>query len=271
MALITMSQNLGSEGLQIARQVSEELNTELYDDNRLQQEALKMGVYSENLKSLDEKSPGLLDRLLSNKLEMYLDIMEAVIYKISEKGQGVILGHGGPMLLRDFDCALHVQVHASEARRIANLMQEQNLNKRNAEKLIRKSDSECNGFFKFAFQKDLKDPSLYDLIINTEKIGTSAATKLITDLARTETISACSLTAIAAMQRLAQTKRVEAELWKNDINPSKMHIELPEEGKLYITGLSTSNAEKDLIMEVVRNIPEIHDIQAEIAVATYAF
>ena len=70
---------------------------------------------------------------------------------------------------------------------------------------------------------------------------------------------------------MAQTKLVEAELWKNDINPAKMHIEIPEQGKLYITGLSTSNAEKDLIIEVIRRIPGIRDIQAEIAVATYSF
>ena len=271
MSLITISQSMGSGGLRIAQQVAEELNRELYDDDRLQQEALEMGVRSEDLKSLDEKSPGLLDKILNRKLDMYLDIMEAVIYKVAQRGQGVILGHGGPMLLHDFSCALHVNVNASEACRVANLMKEQNLSQKSAEKLIRKSDNEHNGFFKFAFHKDLNDPSLYDLIINTEKIETSAAAKLIIDLANTDTIKACSLNALDAMEKLSQTKRVESELWRHEINPSKMHIEVPEKGIVHISGLSTSSDEKDLILRAIRNIPEIKDVQAEIVVATYSY
>ena len=271
MSLITITHNLGSGGLHIARQVAEDLNIELYDDNRLQKEALEMGVRSEDLISLDEKAPGLFDRIIGRKPDMYLDIMEAVIYKVSQRGQGVILGHGGPMLLRDFGCALHVSIYASEAQRIADLMKEQNLSQKSAELLIRKSDNEHNGFFKFAFQKDLNDPSLYDLIINMEKIGTKVAAKLITEMANTEAIRSCGPYALDAMERLSQTKKVESELWRNAINPAKMHIVVPEKGKLQITGLCASDEEKDLILRVIQNIPEIEDIQAELVVAAYSY
>ena len=73
-----------------------------------------MGVRSEDLKSLDETAPGLFDRILGKKPDWYLDIMEAVVYKVSRQGQGVIIGHGSQMLLRDFGCALHIRVHASQ-------------------------------------------------------------------------------------------------------------------------------------------------------------
>ena len=240
MSLITISQNLGSGGMSIAQQVAKELNIELYDDDRLQQEALKMGIRSDDLKSLDEKAPGLFDRILGKKPDMYLDIMEAVVYEASQRGQGVIIGHCSQMLLRDFGCALHVYVHASEKKRILNLVEEQHLSREGAEKLIRKSDSERNGYFKFAFHMDLNDPSLYDLIINTEKIGSDAASKFIIDLASSNEISTCSLTALDAMEKLSLKKKVEAELLKHHVNLSMLQLEVPENGKLHVHGMTTT-------------------------------
>ena len=59
MALVTITSNLGSEGIEIARRAADELNVDLYDDNRLQQEAVKTGFSTDELKSLDEKKTGI--------------------------------------------------------------------------------------------------------------------------------------------------------------------------------------------------------------------
>jgi len=75
MALITISHGLGSSGMGIARQVAETLNLELYDDQRIKEQAVKMGIRTEDLKGLDEKKPGLFDRLLSSKPEVYKDLL----------------------------------------------------------------------------------------------------------------------------------------------------------------------------------------------------
>ena len=98
MALITLTQSLGSGGIAIAKQVAEQLSIELFNDDRLQAEAREMGIRSEDLKSLDESAPGLFDRILSKKPDMYLDRMEAVDYKIAQKGQSVIIGHGSQII-----------------------------------------------------------------------------------------------------------------------------------------------------------------------------
>jgi len=268
MSLITISQNLGSGGMAIARQVAEGLNIDLYDDNRLQAEALKLDIRSDDFRSLDKKAPGLFDRILGKKPDVYLDLMEAVVYEASRQGQGVIIGHGSQMLLRDFGCALHVRIHASRPLRVHNLINAQNLSQESAEKLIRKSDSERNGFFNFAFQRDLNDPSLYDLIINTEKIANEAAAKFIIDLAASDEISSCSLTALDAMGKRSQTKKVEAVLLENDINLTMLHVEAPEKGTVRINGLTTTQEEKDRIFKAIRTMPEISDFQSNIEVAS---
>ncbi len=67
---------------------------------------------------LDEKAPGFLDKFMGSRPQVFLDILESVIYEVARKGEGVIIGHGSQMLLRNFDCAFHVRVfHPTTAHR----------------------------------------------------------------------------------------------------------------------------------------------------------
>jgi cytidylate kinase len=266
MPLVTITRSLGSGELEIARRIADELDVTLYDDFELKEAALKMGIRSEDLKSLDEKAPGFIDRIFSRTPELYVEFMEAVVYEVARQGEGVIMGHGSQILLRDFGCALHVFMHASEAARIQNLMTQQGLSKEAAEKLIRKSDHEQRGFFRYTFNMRLSDPSLYDLIINTEKMGSDAATKIILEAARSEEIKACSLTAVDAMERLSQQKKVRATLIENDVNVSMVHVEVPVKGIVEIRGFTYTNDEKDRIREVANEMPGISEVKTDITV-----
>jgi cytidylate kinase len=266
MSLITISRSAGSGGEEIARRVSETLNLELYDDSKLQQAAIDIGIPTEALKSLDEKAPGFFDRILSRKPEMYLDLMEAVVYDVAHKGKGVILGHGSQILLRDFGCALHVYVHATGASRLKNIMEQKGLSKDAAEKYIRKTDSQQRGFFRFAFHMDWNDPSLYDLIINTEKMGIDSAVKLIADAASSDQIQTCSLTAVDAMERLSQKKKIEAVLVEHDINLFMLHVEVPNKGVAHITGTVYSQEENDRVITLAKGVAGISEVRSEVAV-----
>lgn len=105
MSLITISGGKGCGANQVARLIAQAANVELYDDQRLQQEALKQGIQSEDLENLAEKAPGFFDVLRGRRPEAYLDLMESLIYEVSRSGRGVIVGHGSQFLLRDFGCA----------------------------------------------------------------------------------------------------------------------------------------------------------------------
>ena len=271
MGLITISEDLGSGGIEIARQVAGKLNIELYDDERLQAEAIKSDIGIDDFSRIDKKAPGFFDRIMGRKPDMYLDLMEAVVFEASRSGNGVIIGHGSQLLLRDFGCALHVRIQASREDRIQKFMSEQNLSRENAGKLIRKIDSQRSGFFKYAFRRDLNDPSLYDLIINTEKIAGETAVELIVDMAASDEISACSLTALESMEKMSQAKQVEAVLLANDINVNLLHIEVPQKGRVHITGLTSTQDERERILSAVNSLKEITQCDAHIAVANAGF
>jgi cytidylate kinase len=238
MPLITISGGVGTGAGRIAQHVAKKSRFELFDDLRLQQEANKMGIRADDLKGLNEKAPSFFDSLRYNP-ELYLDILQSVVYQVSRSGEGVIVGHGSQLLLRDFGCAMHVFIHASEAYRIQQLMERYHLTNKAAEKLIRKSDDEKKGFLRFAFQMDWETPSLYDLVINTEKLGIDGAAKLILESLLLDGIKECSLKALETMERMSLMKRVQADLLKDGFGYSQFHVDVPEQGLVQITGYAS--------------------------------
>jgi cytidylate kinase len=252
--------------LTIARLVADGLDLKLYDDHALQEEAVRMGIRTKELKGLDEKAPGLFDRLFSQEPRVYLDLLEAAVYEVAKQGQAVILGHGSQILLRSFECALHVRIHASEQFRVKHLMDQQGLNYESAMKLIRKRDHEQRGFLRFAFHMDWNDLSLYDLVINCEKLGTDLAAKLIMEPARTQIIEECSMTVIDATERLSLSKKIEAAILEEDLNFGNSHIEVPEKGLVHITGWTYAEETKDRIHRIVESVPGVSEVRSEIVV-----
>jgi cytidylate kinase len=264
MPLITITRSLGSGGAEIARCVAKKLDITLYDDEKLQKEAVKLGIRSNDLKSLDEKAPGLFDRIWTNKPELYLNLLESVVYEVSKAGRGVIIGHGSQFLLGEFGCALHVFIYASEACRIHILKERHDVTPEVAEKVIRKNDINQQGMWRYAFHREWNDLSLYDLIINTEKLGTDQAANLIIDTARSQVIQECTMTALDAMERLSVTKRIEAALLRAGFSLSFLHIDVPKKGIAYMRGLVEAGVEPDRLVEVVKKVPGVADVEIEI-------
>jgi cytidylate kinase len=255
----------------IAGLVAKGLKIDLFDDHRLQQEGIKMGLHPEILKDekfrdSDRKAPGLFSRMLHTRSEIYLDRLEALIYEVAKKGEGVVVGHGSQMLLRDFECALHVRIQASEATRIQNLTTRSGLSEEIARKLIHKRDQEQSGFFRFAFHKDWNDPSLYDLIINTEQLGIDLAAKLIMESAESDDMKTCSLTALDTMEKLSLKKRVHAALLENNINLSRLHVDVPEKGLVEIIGAAHSTEQKKAILKTLKTLSGVAKVEDNIVV-----
>jgi cytidylate kinase len=265
MALITITQSLGSGDADIAAKVAKELDLELFNDNKLKEIALKIGVHSDDLKRLDEKAPSFLDRFFSTKPAAYLEYMEAVIYEISQRGQGVIFGHGSPILLQNFDCALHVFVHASDSKRMNNLMKQQSIDRKAAESLIRKNDSHKKGFYRYAFNLEWQDPALYDLYINIDKIGSESAIKLILNVANSDEVKACSLKALETMAQMSQKRKLRAKLLENQIDISMINLDVPEKNVVAVSGFTYSERDQNLLNEILNADPDIATVRSDLA------
>lgn len=266
MSLISITRTMGCGGEKIAKIAAEKLNLELYDDPQFHEEAIKMGIRSEELKMIDEKAPGFFDSLWRHNPQMFLDLMQSMVYWVARKGEGVIIGHGSQVLLRDFGCAMHVLIYASEPFRVQQVMNQRGLSREAAEKLIHKNDHERKGFMRYAFHMDWNDISLYDLVINPEKIGFEGTARLIIEAAASPEIKECSITALDTMEKLSLTKKIEAELMRNDFSLTNFHIEVEEKGHAHIYGFASTKEEKAGLVEVLKKVPGVTELEASIGI-----
>ncbi|MFC1891704.1 cytidylate kinase family protein [Thermodesulfobacteriota bacterium] len=265
MPLITLTTQLGSGGQEIAKLVGEGLGLDVFDDERLLSMGPDVGISSEGLEEMGK--PGFFHRMFSQQPQIYLDYMDSIVYEVSRLGNGVVIGHGSQMLLRDFGCALHVLVHAPDSVRIQNVVQKQKLSSRAAEKLIHKTDSRQKGFFRMAFEKDLDNLALYDLSINTSKLSSASAANFIIEAARAEEINVCSLTALESMEKLSEVKRVHAALMEKDLDSHMLNIEVAEKGVIELSGLAHSKDTIGEIVEVVQGVPGVSEVRSELVAA----
>ncbi len=271
MALITFTSMFGSGGEGIAQKVSDQLGIQLFDDRKQQERALAMGVSDKDLAGLDVQAPGFFDRLFSNKPAIYLDLLGSVVYDIASTGEGLIVGHGAQLFLKDFNCALHVMVYASEESRSEMLAQDQEIDKAAALRLIHRMDKRYKDFVQYAFNRDWSDPGHYDMVINLDKLSTDWAVKLIVELAKSEEIKTCSLQALEQMETSSLQRKVDAAIIKNNVSSTFRHIfvDVLDIESVHLTGSTFSESDRKRVIEVVKSVPGVSKVTSDIIVPPY--
>ncbi len=104
---------------------------------------------------------------------------------------------------------------------------------------------------------------LYDLVINVDKLGIDAAAGMIVNVADTEHIRQCSLTALESMEKLSLLKKVEAAVMKDNINPQELRIDVPEHGVVRLTGLISPMRTVAGVTELIRSVPGVEKVICE--------
>ena len=264
MPLLTITQDYGSHGYYVAQQVAEKLGLNLYDDETLRRAALRLGEKHENLSGIKEQVPGFFEQLMNGKKDIYLDVLRRVVYQISSENNGVIVGHGSQVLLRDFGCALHVRIITPQDKRVRYFMEKRQLTEDQARRLVQTKDEEASDFFRYAFKLDINDPLLYDLVLNTEKIGIDSIITHITGLATSNEITECSIDALNIMKCRSLEMKIHATLLEADVLTMGVVIKVPEPGKASITGIITDGGVRTKITDLLAALPELKEVEVHL-------
>jgi cytidylate kinase len=220
------------------------------------------------VRELGERAPSFFRRILSSKPTIDLDRLNSVVYELARKGDAVFLGWGSHMLLRDFQCALHVRVIASRETRIHNLIR-WGFREEDAPRLIDKGDHDRAAFLKFAFGVDWEDPNLYDLVINTDKLSVDLAAETVTSIARSEEIRACSVDAMKSIEVMALTSRVEAAVLEAGLNYGhtfSVSVSGTEPGTVELRGFVEDEASRNRAQEVVEGVQGVRAVSNQIRI-----
>ena len=207
MPVITIGRQFGAGGATVGHMLAERLHADVLDSRIIDEVARRLQLPKEEVEAEDEQPGSLLARLLValgsasteplippeatawtppnaaptfDTRKAVLQITQHVIEEAARDGNVIIVGRGGAYILRDFPGALHVFLQAAGSVRVKTIMARFNIaSEDEARKRMKQTDENWTSYIKQVYGHDRNDPSHYDLVLNTGRLGYDAVVDLI--------------------------------------------------------------------------------------------
>jgi hypothetical protein len=199
-AVVTLSRQYGAGGLRVGPAVASALGFTLVDREIVEQAARRLGVQPEVAEELDERAPAIVEEvglaLAAASPEFGLpalpelddrslaESIRRVIVSLADAGGYVILGRGSQAALAERPDACHISLVGDLRDRAIRIMEWQNVDHREARERCERVDAERARYVKRFYGRDIRDPLLYDAVLNTSALSLEAAAALATAVAR---------------------------------------------------------------------------------------
>ncbi len=195
MPVITIAREYGAGGLTVATLLAEELGAMIVDRSLIADVARRTSLPPEQVEAEDEHARSLLDRVAraflplgeavggwaadpDDLLDYHARIVaftQAALQEAARVGNVVIVGRGGAAALRDRESALHVFLWAPEPDRVRAIQERLGCDAEAARKAIHMTDARRAAYVREVYGIDWCDRTLYDLILNTGRLGHAGA------------------------------------------------------------------------------------------------
>ncbi|HEX8940761.1 MAG TPA: cytidylate kinase-like family protein [Candidatus Limnocylindrales bacterium] len=192
MPVITIAREFGAGGAVVGAMLAERLGIPVADRALIAEVARRTAVPPDEVEAADERPRPVVDRLLRSlavldfgglnwtpasfeaMADTHDDVVaftEQVIREIARSGDAIIVGRGGVFVLRDLPHALHVFLRAPEAARLSVVRERFELDDEAARRRLREVEAQRNAYIREVYGHDRDDPALYDLVIDTARLG----------------------------------------------------------------------------------------------------
>lgn len=273
MAILTISHEMGSGGAEIGMAVATRLGYTYVDNEELLGRAQKYGLAEDRLARLVEDRPSWVERFDAETRRCIL-ALQAVLYEFAQADDVVLIGGGGQWLLRGVPHALRTRIVAPFPERVTRLTAtlsaqgRERVTPKTVAQFIRRDDIQKASRMRYLFDVDIKDPGLYDLLINTAGFSRPAAVELLAEVARRPelgtTEAARQLVAdrvVASQVEVALAGHPDMRRYRIDVESTRglVTLELP------------AGADPDVAVAVARDVAGVQDVKlriAELPVAT---
>jgi cytidylate kinase len=182
MAVIALTQGMGSLAQDIAEQLADELELSTLQHEVAERVAEKMHVSKSLINRLRTGKAGALDRLRTDRHAVAIYTAEEVL-DAAARGNVVIRGWGATQLLRSVPHVPCIRVMRPFALRVQWLMKALDTDDRGlAEAEIRRSDAANASRMHEQFGVHWGDPELFDMVLNTERLSVQSCVEQIKGL-----------------------------------------------------------------------------------------
>jgi len=182
MAVVTISREYGSAGLEVAREAASLLGYHLVDKAAIGRILAGYGLV--DFASAYEAEAGLWSAF-DAKLRTVVDMLGRVAFAVARHGHSVILGRGSYVVLEGLDSVLNVRLRAPFDRRVERIMAEEGILDRSvAEIAVREGDKVRSSFLSSVYGARWDSVEPFDLVVDTSRIGVGRAAAWIAEAAR---------------------------------------------------------------------------------------
>lgn len=198
MTTITISRQFGAGGATLGERLSKRLGYRYVNDQLIKEVAKNVGVSSTRVRTIEKKGTSklmkLLDKIVSSDSidrqvskkhgyideKRYVDEVTAIIQKLHEEGNVVIIGRGSNYALKGCDNVIHILLVADTEYRVRFLMDNYEMNRNQAEKAVKRADVIRTRFLNcFSDRESHDDPLLYDLVLNMNHVSMEEAEEIV--------------------------------------------------------------------------------------------
>ena len=197
MTLVALSASYGAGGGRIGPALAQRLGVPFVDRAIPTAVAEELSVSLDDAVAHDEQSaPSFIERMLGGFLgsdtgaptplpaqamsgEDFRRATEEVLCRQADTGEGVILGRGGAVVLRDHPRALRVRLDGPVERRVRQAMRMQDVDQETARRTVRRLDRAHAAYLKQFYGVDVDDPTLYHLRIDSTAMPLDTCVELI--------------------------------------------------------------------------------------------
>jgi cytidylate kinase len=200
MAVVTVSRQYGAGGRRVAPAIAQALGFTFVDREIAEEAARRIGLDPKVAEARDERAPAVVEEIglaLAAATPGYgltvvpeLDdrtLAEAtrrVIVSLAEAGGYVILGRGAQAILAERTDACHLSLVGERSDRAQRIARWQEVDLKEAAARCERADDERANYLRRFYGKDIRDPLLYDAILNTSRISLDMASDVAVEVCR---------------------------------------------------------------------------------------
>lgn len=212
MPVITITGLTGAGREQVGAIVAERLGAEFVDRKLYDEVSRRLDLPADEVERQHETPASLLDRVLQalgtasvefaappeatawnppygevafDTRKAVLRVTEEVLREAARSGNAVLVGRGGPYVLRDVAGVLHVFVHGDITQRVRMVADVHGLTLDEATRRVKSTDANRTAYVKQVYGTDWTKATIYDLVIDTCRFGWEKSAELIVSAATT--------------------------------------------------------------------------------------
>ena len=267
MAIITISRGTYGGSKDVASQLAKDLGYPVLSREKVLHEIDRdYGIPETTINKTMNGAPPFWQQVPGKRLA-YVKCITAAILAHVKDGNLVYHGVNGHLLLSHLPQVLRVRIIANMEYRIEALMKRETLNKEKAIARIRRVSKDRSRWTKLLFNVDWKDPGLYDLILNLDKVSTETACTAIASMAEQKEFMP-SPENRKIFEDFSLSCKVWATLANNPAtNGAAIQVQA-NDGEVIIDGTANSVKALELIPQIAGGVEGVSSVQCKIGVGT---